>query len=283
MIGAIAGDIIGSRWEGSGFKEKEFELFHSASRFTDDTILTIAVADALLSGKRYVAVFHEYFRDYPTAGYGGWFAAWALARQAEPYGSHGNGAAMRVSPVAWAFDTLEEVADEARRSAEVTHNHPDAVKSAEATAVAIFLARSSLTKREIRALLETRFGYDLSRSLDEIRPGYQFEVRASDSVPESIIAFLESESWEDAVRNAVSLGGDADTMAAIAGSIAEAFYGVPASIEARVRGMLTDSLLRVVEAFDRRFRDRDLDRSANEAGAEGEASPPNWSFGSGRA
>jgi ADP-ribosylglycohydrolase len=253
MIGGIAGDIIGSRWEGSGFKQKEFELFDPTVRPTDDTVLTVAVADCLLHERDYTAAFHAYFRDYPRAGYGAWFTEWALARSRKPYGSYGNGAAMRVSPIAWAFESLSEVAAEAQRSAAVTHDHPEAMRAAEATAVAILLARSDLTKAEIRSLLEAKYGYDLSRSLDAIRPGYSFDVSASGSVPEAIIAFLESMDWEDAVRNAVSLGGDADTMASIAGAIAEAHYGIPEWIVARTRECLPSDLLRIVDLFEERF------------------------------
>ncbi|HUP64246.1 MAG TPA: ADP-ribosylglycohydrolase family protein [Thermoanaerobaculia bacterium] len=253
MIGAIAGDIIGSRWEASGFKEKDFDLFEGSVRPTDDTVLTVAVADCLVSGREYAKTYQAYFRSYPRAGFGAWFTDWALARSTKSYGSLGNGAAMRVSPVGWAFESLAEVAAEARLSAEVTHDHPDAVRAAEATAVAVILARSNLTKNEIRSLLQTKFGYDLSRRLDEIRPSYTFDTSASGSVPEAIIAFLESHDWEDAVRNAISLGGDADTMACIAGAIAEAYYGVPESIVRRTRAFLDEPLLRVVDAFDERF------------------------------
>jgi ADP-ribosylglycohydrolase len=253
MLGAIAGDVIGSVHEGAGTKTKRFPLLGRYARFTDDTVLTVAVAECLLDGAEYVDAFHRYFMEYPRAGYGGTFHGWALRKDRAPYGSWGNGSAMRVSPVAWAFETFEDVVRAAGRSAEVTHNHLEGIRGAQATAAAIFLARTGKTKTAIRAVMEGTFGYDLSRTLDEIRPTYAFEVSCQKSVPESIVAFLESEDYEDAVRNAISLGGDADTMACIAGGIAEAFYGgVPALIEWEVQRRLDPELWAVVE----RFRDR---------------------------
>lgn len=255
MIGAIAGDIIGSVHEGAGTKTKDFPLFDKDCRFTDDTVLTVAVAAKLLYGGDYVDLYHDYFHAYPCAGYGGNFIRWAEARQRQPYRSWGNGSAMRVSPIGIAFESLDEVLAEARKSAEVTHNHPEGIRGAQATAVAVFLARTGRRKQDIKALIEREFGYDLSGRLDDIRKSYRFDVSCQGSVPQSIIAFLESGSYEDAVRNAVSLGGDADTMACIAGGIAEAHYGkVPEYIRDKALAMLDDRLRMVVDEFSERYR-----------------------------
>jgi len=250
MIGAIAGDVIGSVHEGSGTKTKEFPLFHEYCRFTDDTVLTIAVADKLMRGGDYVDAFHEFFHAYPQAGYGGTFIRWAGYRHRDPYNSWGNGSAMRVSPIGFAFDSLEEVMAQARASAEVTHNHPEGIRGAQATAVAIFLARMGQEKADIKRHIETEFGYQLSDRLDDIRETYTFDVSCQGSVPQSIVAFLESASYEDAIRNAISLGGDADTMACIAGGIAEAFYGsVPDEISSRALDLLDTRLRTIVTEF----------------------------------
>jgi ADP-ribosylglycohydrolase len=257
MIGAICGDIIGSVHEGAGTKTKDFALFAKDCRFTDDTVLTIAVAVRLLHGGDYVDLFHRYFHAYPHAGYGGSFIDWARQRRREPYQSWGNGAAMRVSPVGIACNSLDEVLAEARRSAEVTHDHPEGIRGARATAAAVFLARTGASKEDIRADLQRDFGYDLSERLDDIRDRYHFDISCQGSVPPSIIAFLESDSYEDTIRNAISLGGDADTMAAIAGGIGEAFYGgVPEPIRVRALAFLDQSLRAVVDTFTERFGDR---------------------------
>lgn len=250
MIGAIAGDIIGSVHEGAGTKTKDFPLFDEECRFTDDTVLTVAVAEKLLRGGDYVDLFHDYFHAYPDAGYGGTFFRWAGTRQREPYNSWGNGSAMRVSPVGFACTTLDEVMAEAKASADVTHNHPEGVRGAQATAVAIYLARIGWDKPKIKAHIETAFAYDLSARLDDIRNDYEFDVSCQGSVPQSIIAFLESETYEDALRNAISLGGDADTMACIAGGIAEAFYGgVPDAIRLQAMGLLNSRFRGIVDEF----------------------------------
>src|SRR3954454_3874588 len=234
MLGAIAGDVIGSVHEKARTKTKEFPLFTPESRFTDDTVLTVAVADCLLHGRDYVDALHDYFDAYPTAGYGQTFFWWACSRQREPYQSWGNGAATRVSPVAYTCETIEDVLKEAKRSAEVTHNHEQGIRGAQATAAAVFLARTGSSKEEIRRYTEEQFGYFLDESLADLRPTYPFDVSCQGSVPQSILAFLESDGYEDAIRNAVSLGGDADTMACITGAIAEAFYGgVPEDIRVR--------------------------------------------------
>jgi len=250
MIGAIAGDIIGSVYEARPIKTKDFPLFSAGSTFTDDTVLTVAVADAILSGTPYVESVREIGRRYPGAGYGGTFIRWLLADDPRPYNSWGNGAAMRVSPVGFAFSTEEEVLRQARLTAEITHNHPEGVKGAEATALAVFLARTGRDKQAIRDRMMKLFGYDLDRTVDEIRPSYSFDVSCQGTVPEAIIAFLDSDSYEDAVRNAVSLGGDSDTLACITGGIAEAFYGnVPDEIRAAVEEILPSDLWDVTRSF----------------------------------
>ena len=254
MLGAIAGDVIGSVHEQARTKTKDFPLFTAGSRFTDDSVLTAAVADCLLHGRDYVDALHDYFHAYPDAGYGGTFWLWATSRRRTPYQSWGNGSAMRVSPVAYARGTLEEVLAEAKRSAEVTHNHEEGIRGAQATAAAVFLARTGSTKGQIRQFIEDRFDYFLDETVAGLRPTYQFDASCQRSVPQSIVAFLESTGYEDAVRNAVSLGGDADTMACIAGAIAEAFYGgVPDHIAGPVLARLDDRLRGVVVEFRQRF------------------------------
>ena len=250
MIGAIAGDIIGSVYERYPIKTKDFPLFHHRCRFTDDTVLTIAVADAILTGRPYDQAVREIGRRYPDAGYGGSFIDWLHSDQPQPYNSWGNGSAMRVSPVGFAFNTEEEVLSEAAKTAGISHNHPEGVKGAQATAFSVYLARLGHTKEEIREQISQRFGYNLYRTVDSIRPTYAFDISCQGTVPEAIIAFLDSRSYEDAVRNAISLGGDSDTLACIAGGIAEAFYrDVPDDIRSKARGFLTADLLRITEAF----------------------------------
>ena len=222
-------------------------------------MLTCAVASSLLEDGNYIDSFHKFFFTYPEAGYGGSFIEWALLRQRKPYGSWGNGAAMRVSPIGFAFDSRAEVMAQAKMSAEVTHNHPEGIRGAQATAVAILLARMGYEKLEMREYLEREFGYNLSDRLDDIRENYSFNVSCQGSVPQSIIAFLESNSYEDAVRNAISLGGDADTMACIAGGIAEAFYGaIPDTISKHVYNLLDERLQTIVAPFIERYRNRQI-------------------------
>lgn len=253
MLGAIAGDIIGSRYEHAGIKSKDFELFNRQSVFTDDTVLTIAVADSLLHNISYQEKFREYFLAYPVAGYGGRFRRWARSPKPAPYGSFGNGSAMRVSPIAWYYSTLEDVLEEARHSAEITHNHPEGIKGAQAVAAAIFMARTNSSKQAIKDCIEGRFHYDLSSSLDVIRPDYGFEISCQKSVPQALIAFLESTDYEDAVRNSVSLGGDSDTLACIAGGIAEAYYGgVPQVIAEAALSRLDERLLGVCKKWNQK-------------------------------
>ncbi len=254
MIGAIAGDIIGSIYERRPHKSKDFPLFGPFCRFTDDTVLTIAVADAILTGRPYVETIREHGRRNPNAGYGGTFIRWLHSDTAEAYNSWGNGSAMRVSPVGFAFDTAETVLSEAARSAVVTHNHPEGIKGAQATALAVYLARTGRAKEEIRAEIAERFQYDLATTVDAIRPGYAFDVSCQGTVPAAIVSFLDSVAYEDAVRNAISLGGDADTLACIAGGIAEAFYGgVPAEIRDRALDFLCTDMREVTETFVQRY------------------------------
>jgi ADP-ribosylglycohydrolase len=250
MIGAIAGDIIGSIYEHHRIKTKEFPLFGARCHFTDDSVLTIAVADAILSETPYVDSIKRIGQRYPYAGYGGNFSHWLHMKDYRPYNSWGNGSAMRVSPVGFAFSTEDEVLKQARMTAEITHNHPEGIKGAQATALAIFLARTGHDKKDIRKRIKTRFGYNVGRTVDDIRPSYHFDVSCQGTVPEAIIAFLDSDSYEDAVRNAVSLGGDSDTLACITGGIAEAFYGgVPDEVKTKVKEMLTPDLWEVTKAF----------------------------------
>ena len=254
LLGAIAGDVIGSVYEFAGQKEYEFPLFRKRSKITDDSVLTIAVADAILHDKSYLDCIREYALRYPHSGFGGYFRRWMHSSDPGPYNSFGNGSAMRVSAVGWAFDTLEEVLLEAERSAAVTHNHPEGIKGAQATAVCVYLARMGGSKEEIKQEVITRFGYDLERTLDEIRPSYKFNEICQETVPEAIIAFLESDDYEDAVRKAISLGGDADTLAAITGAIAEAYYGgVPVELVEEVMKRLPPELKSVVIEFGMRF------------------------------
>jgi ADP-ribosylglycohydrolase len=255
MLGAIAGDIVGSAYERRPLKSESFPLFSSSSRFTDDSVLTVAQMDQILHGLRWKKTLVEWFHLFPQAGYGGSFAKWCLQGGGEPYGSWGNGSAMRVSPVGWAYDTLEEVLQKAEESAVATHSHPEGIKGAQAVAGAIFWARTGSTKEEIRRALQKRFGYDLGRTLEEIRPEYHFDVSCQGSVPEALVAFFESRDVEDAVRKAVSLGGDSDTQACIAGSVAEAFYrDIPFGLVAEVWKRLHETLQNTVRSFYQRYR-----------------------------
>ena len=258
MLGAILGDIVGSPFEfdHNNYKHKDFPLLSEKSNFTDDTVMTVAVARGLMAGqgnaqKTFAEVQHEmrhWGKAYPDAGYGGMFGQWLYAEHPQPYGSFGNGSAMRVAAAGWLFDTLDKTLEMAKVTAEVTHNHPEGVKGAQATAAAIFLARTGHSKPEIRQYVEQTFGYDLSRTCDEIRPYYCHVETCQQTVPEAIIAFLESTGFEDALRNAVSLGGDSDTLACITGGIAEAFYGMPQELR-------TETLKRLPEEMQDTFED----------------------------
>lgn len=254
LLGAIAGDVIGSVYEFRPCKSTDFELFLDYSEYTDDTVMTVANADWLLTGDSLLGIMQDYGNRYPTAGYGGMFRSWLREDNPQPYNSFGNGSAMRVSPVGWAFDTLEETLEAAKQSAEITHNHSEGIKGAQATAACIYLARTGKSKQEIKEYVESTFGYDLNRSCDEIRPDYYFDVTCQGSVPESIIAFLDSSDYESAIRLAISMGGDADTMGAIAGGIAEAFYGgVPEHIKNEVVKRLPIEFIDIMQRFYERF------------------------------
>ena len=280
MLGAIIGDIVGSVYEWDNIKKKEFSLFRRDCFFTDDSVMTCAVAEAIMRGgerQDFIDAMKRYGRKYPDAGYGGRFSYWLISPNSEPYNSYGNGSAMRVSPCAWTMD-CEEYAQTglwpedgralARLSAEVTHNHPEGIKGALATADAIFLSRfyfggyhlegqepidndPAECMRRIREYIEKEYGYDLSQTLDEIRPTYEFNETCQDTVPQAIVAFLESVDFEDAIRNAISLGGDSDTLAAITGSIAEAAYGIPDTIREKACSYLDDTLKDVLERWEK--------------------------------
>ena len=254
MLGAIAGDIIGSVFENNPLKRTSFPLFSKYSHFTDDSVLTVAVAYSILNQIDYATCLINFARKFPHAGYGLSFYRWMQSSDNQPYNSWGNGSAMRVSPVGFAFDTREAVLRQAEKSAAVTHNHPEGIKGAQATALAIYLARQGTGKAHIRQTIADRFGYNFKRTLDEIRPAYDFDVSCQGSVPESLLAFFESKDYEDAVRKAISLGGDTDTMACIAGGIAQAFYRkIPSRIVEETRKRLTEEFLAVVDEFDARF------------------------------
>ena len=254
MTGAIAGDIIGSVYEHEPIKTKDFPLFHPGCRFTDDTVLTVAVAHAILGDRDYKKSMWEIGIKYPRAGYGQSFMRWLHSWEPAPYNSWGNGAAMRVSPVGFAFDTVDDVLQEAARTAEISHDHPEGVKGAQATALTVFLARTTRDKTLIRREVVDRFGYNLDRTVDDIRPSYRFDVSCQGTVPEAIISFLDSDSYEDAVRNAISLGGDSDTLACITGGIAEAYYGpVDQEIQTWVHQRLTPALQEIIERFTKKY------------------------------
>lgn len=260
MYGALLGDMIGAPYEfDRGNKSKEFPLFCENSRFTDDSVMTIAVAEALLDSRfldddsiraALIKSMRKWGKKYPDAGYGRKFLCWLREKDPKPYGSCGNGSAMRVSAAGWLFDTLEETREKARLTAEVTHDHPEGIKGAEATSGAIFLARTGRSKEEIRDYIVQEFGYDLSRTCDQIRPSYYHNESCQKTVPEAITAFLEGTDFEDVIRTAVSLGGDCDTLTCIAGSIAEAFYGVPAILKAECRRRLPEDMAYVLGRFD---------------------------------
>lgn len=253
MYGAIAGDIIGSPYEGHPVKVSNFDLFHPHMTFTDDSVLTIATAYALMTDRNYSTAYYRFANLYPDAGFGGRFRQWFLSPTPTPYNSFGNGSAMRVSPVARFSNDLEEVLQEAQKTALPTHNHPEGIKGAQAVTACIFQALNNFSKEEIKDFVKGRFGYNLDRTLKEIRPAYTFDVTCQGSVPEAIIAFLESSNYESAVRNAVSLGGDSDTQACISGAIAEAFYGIPKEIQEMVRRILPMDLLEILDRFYERY------------------------------
>jgi ADP-ribosylglycohydrolase len=252
MIGAVAGDMIGSPYERYPTKSKGIGV--KVSSFTDDTVLTIAVADLILNDSDCADTIKRYAQKYHNLPYGGTFRQWFNSRTSEPYYSFGNGSAMRVSPVGFAYNSVEDVLFHAKRTAEVTHNHPEGIKGAQSTALAIFMARQGAEKEEIRKEIAARFAYDLNRTVDEIRPGYSFDVSCQGSVPESIIAFLDSDSFLDAIKTAISLGGDADTMACITGGIAQAWYKkIPKKVVTAVREKLAPDLREILDRFNETY------------------------------
>lgn len=268
MYGAILGDIIGSPFEfDRGDKTKDFKLFSRRSHFTDDSVMTLAVCEALLKVGQDATVkeiedtvissMQSWGRRYPHGGYGGYFRRWLTARHPEPYNSFGNGSAMRVSAAGWLYDSLEKTRVVAKATANVTHNHPEGIKGAEATASAIFMARNGSSKEEIKKYIENEFHYDLNRTLDEIRPSFHMDETCQKTVPEAIIAFLEARDFEDAIRNAVSLGGDTDTLGAITGSIAEAYFGISETLISERRNRINKDMRDVVDAFYSLVREDD--------------------------
>ncbi|HAN79108.1 MAG TPA: hypothetical protein DCQ31_15750 [Bacteroidales bacterium] len=251
MIGAIAGDIIGSFYETKSVKTKNFQLFVKTSRFTDDTVLTIAVADCIMNQKDYTKTCQAYGRKYPKKKYGSNFFKWIFNEHPEPYNSFGNGSAMRVSSIGFFYNSIETVLNEAEKSAKITHNHIEGIKGAQAVAASIFLANQGKTKNEIKHFIEEKFTYNLNQTLDSIRENYTFDMSCQGSVPQSIISFLESTDYEDAIRNAISLGGDTDTMACIAGGIAQAYYKkIPQEIITEVKLRLPHEFIEIINQFD---------------------------------
>lgn len=268
MIGAIAGDIIGSVYESRSIKNKDFPLFSTYSTYTDDTVMTIAVADAILhqepvknkfiqqinNKEKYITSLRLYGKRYPYKGYGQNFKKWLISKNPRPYGSYGNGSAMRVSSVGFAFSDLKKVLSEAKLSAEITHNHKEGIKGAQAAACCVFLAKNGESKEYIKKFIIKKFNYNLNRKLSDIRKNYDFEISCQKSVPEAIISFLESENFEDTVRNAVSLGGDSDTIACIAGGIAQAFYKkISVNILSKVNFILDGTLKLKIEEFNKKY------------------------------
>lgn len=256
MIGAIIGDVVGSRFEWNNIKTKNFDLFTAECSFTDDSVMTVAIADALMRAKGNVDILSEYAiesmqligRPFPRCGYGGSFYYWMYSNNPQPYGSYGNGAAMRVSACGFMAKSLHEAKSFSKAVTEVTHNHPEALKGAEATAVAIYLARSGSTIEQIQQHINANY-YPMDFTLDEIRDTYKFDVSCQGTVPQALKAFFESIDFEDAIRNAISIGGDSDTLAAITGGIAEAYYGIPQDIKEKALGYLDNSLLQIVHRF----------------------------------
>ena len=254
MLGSIIGDIVGSVYEFNNLRSKEFVLFDNRSTFTDDSVLTFATAKVLLQGSDYTKTYQDFSRHYPGRGYGGHFGLWIYSDKPLPYNSFGNGSAMRVSPVGFAFNTMEETLKEAKRSAIVTHNHPEGIKGAQAVACAIFLARKGESKASIKREITSRFEYDLSRPIDLIRQVNQFDETCQGSVPEAISAFLESTDFEDAIRTAISIGGDSDTIACITGGIAQAYYrDIPEWIAQEAILHLPPEFKQLLNKFETRF------------------------------
>jgi len=253
IIGAITGDIIGSVFEWDNIKTINFDLFRTRSTYTDDSVLTLATMSALINNTNYGQTYHSFGREFSDRGYGPNFVLWLRSDNPKPYNSWGNGSAMRVSPIGWFFNNIDDTLFEAKKSAEVTHNHPEGIKGAQAVASAIFLARNGGSKDEIKKFIIEKFGYNLDRTIDDIRPNYEFDVSCQGSVPEAIIAFLESSDFESAIRLAVSIGGDSDTIACITGGIAEVFYrDIPDEITDNVLRILPGELTSIIEDFSKK-------------------------------
>ena len=258
MLGAIIGDIAGSIYEFNNIKSEDFPMLEDKCFFTDDSVMTVAVAEALMNGRRdpektatcMIKAMKKYGKAFPNAGYGARFSAWLGNHDPKPYGSYGNGSAMRVSPVAWYFHSLEKVEKFAEISAKVSHDHPEGIKGAKAVAVAVFMARNGRDKDYIKRYMELKYHYDFSRALDEIRPNYHFDETCQGTVPVALEAFFEADSFEDTIRKAISVGGDSDTVAAIAGSIAEAFYPIPKEMAERAKSFLDKKLLNALAKWD---------------------------------
>ena len=251
MLGAIVGDIVGSRFEFDNIHTKQFELFGNGCSFTDDTICTCAVADAAMNEKSYRDTLLEWCRRYPNpkGAYGGSFARWIHSADPQPYNSFGNGSAMRVSAVGWLFGTMEEVMEQARLSAEPTHNHPEGIKGAQATASAVFMLRHARSKDDVKRYLENTFGYRLDYTVDYLRCHNSFDETCQVTVPQAIVCFMESNGFEDAIRNAISIGGDSDTIGAITGALAEAFYTVPDDIRTKALTYLDPAMKQILSQF----------------------------------
>ena len=258
MLGAVIGDIAGSRFEFDNYRHTDFDIFSPDSDFTDDTICTVAIADWVLQGcnDNLASILQGWCRAYPCpkGAYGGRFSQWIEWKDPEPYNSWGNGSAMRVSAVGWAFATLEETLHFSEQSAIVTHNHPEGIKGAQAVAAAIFWARTGMGKAQIKENITRQFGYNLSQSCDQIRPHYHFNESCQETVPQAVTAFLESDDFEHAIRLAVSLGGDSDTLAAITGSIAEAYYGIPASMREHALAILPRRIAETLLTFESKYQ-----------------------------
>lgn len=259
MIGSIVGDIVGSIYEFSNIKTKDFPLFNDDKEYTDDSILTTATADWLLHGGDVAHYYSRYGNRYPSpmGEYGGGFQMWLIRTERQkvfcPYNSCGNGSAMRVGPVGWAYDTKDEILAKAKESAECTHNHPEGIKGAQATALAIMMARQGFGKEDIRTKTESLFGYNLQFTCDEIRPTYEWGGMCQDSVPQAIVAFLDGIDFEDSIRNAISIGGDSDTIGCITGSIAEAYYGIPDDIRKQAMKYLPEEFVAIINEFENKF------------------------------
>ena len=254
IIGAIIGDVIGMPYEFNNTKDYNFEMFLPSATFTDDTVLTVAIADCILHDKDFTKTVWEYGRKYTHRGYGGNFSRWLHSDNPQPYNSYGNGSAMRVSPVGFAFDDIDTVMDVAEQTAVISHNHPEGIKGAQATATAILLARQGKSKDEIKNFIETKFNYNLNFTIDGIRPFYRFDVTCQGSVPVAIVAFLDSKNFEDAIRLAISVGGDSDTIGAITGAIAAAYYKeIPQEILNFTLSKLPAEFIEIIDEFEEKY------------------------------